>query len=49
MSRTPNYILKTPFYLSGPGVNRELPAGTFVRPISIDYVPLHVLEDNQNK
>lgn len=48
MSRTPNYRLTEEWLIQ---VNKgymdplKLPTGTFVRPIHIDYVPKHVLED----
>jgi hypothetical protein len=46
--RTPNYVLIQDYSFSegqGWGQNQKtLPQGAFVRPISEDYVPKHILE-----
>lgn len=48
--RTPNYVLsEAHVYSTGPMDTRTLPAGTFVRPIELTYVPKHVTEDPQNR
>ncbi len=45
-SRTPNYsLIESYTYYLSPGDSLTLPAGTFVRPIELTYVPKHVLED----
>ncbi len=49
--KTPNYILKEDYsYPSAKGNSHDLKilkAGAFVRPIQIQYVPKHVLEDER--
>lgn len=46
--RTPNYVLSEAHYHHvGPMDARTLPAGTFVRPIELCYVPKHVTEANR--
>lgn len=43
--RTPNYILTEDFRLQmGMFDTKEIPEGTFVRPIKLEYVPKHVTE-----
>lgn len=48
LPRTPNYVLDRPhtFYRGGHD-SRTLPAGSFVRPIELKYVPAHILDDEQ--
>lgn len=48
--KTPNYCLVEPhtYYANGyGGDHRDLPAGSWVRPIQIQYVPKHVTEDKR--
>jgi hypothetical protein len=50
MSRTPNYRTTDDysFYTgSNWGDSKMLPAGSYVRPIELGYVPKHVLEDKR--
>lgn len=43
---TPDYVLKEEYRFSvGPQDVRVLPAGTFVRPIELYYVPKHVVDN----
>lgn len=49
MSRSPNYILRDAYRIDYLGDLVELPAGTFVRPIHIDYVPKHVMEERRHR
>lgn len=45
--RTPNWCINTAISISyGTHDFKTLPAGSFVRPIHIDYVPKHVIEKN---
>lgn len=45
-ARTPNYRLKIPVTISyGIYDIKTLPSGSFVRPISEQYVPQHILDD----
>lgn len=39
MTRTPNYVLSDDFHISG---DKNLPAGSFVRPIRWEYLPKHI-------
>lgn len=49
--KTPNYMLKSEYKFAsekGSGHDlRLLPAGAFVRPIQIQYVPKHVIKDER--
>jgi len=50
--KTPNYCLTEDFtyYPNGwGGEGRTLPAGAWVKPIQLDYVPKHVKEDERWK
>lgn len=53
MSRTPNYRLNTDFsYSASPGMwanmdQKVIPAGSYVRPLELTYVPKHVVEDKR--
>lgn len=47
---TPNYVLTQDFtFACGPQDTKILLKGTFVRPIKLDYVPVHVKEDKRWK
>lgn len=44
--RAPNYIITEEHtYSLGVSDYRTLPAGTFVRPLELHYVPKHIIED----
>lgn len=46
--KTTNYALTEPFsYQEGRYDTKTLPAGAFVRPIELVYVPKHVIEDSR--
>lgn len=46
--KTPDYITTAEHQVrSGTSDTRTLPAGSFVRPVSYQYVPKHVQEDPQ--
>lgn len=48
MSRSPNYRLKEDFHLSTGSWGSDtkvIPAGSYVRPIELTYVPQHVVDD----
>lgn len=47
--RSKNYVLKQEYRFDHRGELVTLPAGTFVRPLSLEYVPKHILEDKANK
>lgn len=50
MSRSPNYRLKEDYHLSTGkwgSDTKTIPAGSYVRPIDLCYVPNHVLEDTR--
>lgn len=47
---TPDHVLTQKWeWRIGPSDTMTLPPGTFVRPIEIQYVPKHVLEDDKWK
>lgn len=46
--RTSNFILIQSYtYECGKYDTKTLPAGTFVRPIDLSYIPEHILEDKR--
>ncbi len=46
--RTPNYrLLEAHTVSNGPHDQRLLPAGSYVRPIELRYVPKHVIDDSR--
>lgn len=48
MIRTPNFVLEEDYVFSeGAYDKKTVPAGTFVRPIEIQYVPKHCTEDDR--
>lgn len=48
MSKTPTYALIAPHHVKCRSDYIVLSEGTFVRPLSLEYVPQHVLEDRNN-
>lgn len=46
MLPTPNYVLMEDVKIHGSGDPQTLPAGTFIRPIDIRWVPKHIKDDN---
>lgn len=52
-SRTPNYRLCEDYsfgssnYMSSVKDQKTIPAGSYVRPIKLEYLPNHVLEDHR--
>jgi hypothetical protein len=50
MSRSPNYRLKEDYHLAMGRYgadSKTIPAGSYVRPIDLCYVPPHVLDDDR--
>lgn len=49
-TRTPNYVLSVVVILRySPTDEKVLEAGTFVRPVELQYVPEHVIQDKRWK
>lgn len=40
----PEYVLTTPFFVQSSGLTKELPAGSFVKPIEACYIPDFIKE-----
>lgn len=50
MLPTPNFVTTEAYKISlRGGRDKELPVGSFVRPLDIAYVPKHVTEDNSSR
>ncbi len=47
--KTPNFALRQEHRIEMRGDYRTLPSGAFVRPIELQYVPVHVKEDSRNQ
>lgn len=48
MSRTPDYVLtEDVYYKANTYDEKQIPAGSFVRPIELSYVPKHIIEDTR--
>lgn len=47
--RSPNYQTTTIQYFGPPGDQKELPIGSFVRPVSLEYVPKHIINHKDNQ
>lgn len=47
--RTPDFVLKVAHSYGTSPDQRTLPAGTFVRPLELHYVPKHCISNPENK
>lgn len=46
---TPNFVLDQDYETQVKGASKTLPAGSFVRPIDIYYVPKHIIEQDEEQ